>query len=104
MKGAKKMTKYYSKVLVSSITKTETELKITLKAVEGYSREKDVLWANEENIDQAKKFDVLKVEDIIAKVEFEALLLHAYSNQTPVKLCLSEVESSLKEVKSVTLA
>jgi len=104
VKGAKKMTEYYSKVLVSSITKTETELKITLKAVEGYSKGKDILWAAEKNIDQIATFKVLKVEDIIAKVKFEALLLHAYSNQNPVELCLSEVDSSLKEVRSVTLA
>ena len=91
------MTKYYSKALVSSITKTENELKITLKAIEGYSREKDVLWANKKNTDT---FKVLKNKDITAKAEFEVLLLHAYSDQTPVELCLNEGY----EVISVTLA
>lgn len=100
MKGAEKMIEYYSKVLVSSITKTETELKVTLKAVEGYSRGKDVLWDIKEKNNQIETFKVIKVEDITAKAEFEALLLHAYSDQTPVELCLNEEY----EVISVTLA
>ena len=93
------MTKYYSKALVSSITKTENELKITLKAIEGYSREKDVLWANKKNTDTCKVLND-KDKDITAKAEFEVLLLHAYSDQTPVELCLNEGY----EVISVTLA
>ena len=100
MKGAIEMNEYYSKVLVSSVKKAENELEITLKAVQDYSVRERILWANEENIEQAEKFEVLKVENVIAKAEFEALLLHAYSNQTPVKLCLSKKY----KVKSVMLA